>query len=291
MPEPDAESESVIHRDGIDELSVRLMAAEGPYAPTVHFDHEGNSTILIDKDSDGVYELGITAAGEYPEPLWHDLEEGDITEDALEYLESRMVDEHSIDLSQDFDADWKDDETDDAELATDGGVDQSEAGTHHLQGANTHPDGDRCDLEFCQRCGHAFTTALEGYFVDKEDVGPDAKGGTAEIFRLDVEDRSGDEWMGFEEQDIGPWCDQCSWHLQRKRIKEAVTDGGVDQDDGAVGEIVYVLAGSDVNGGGPKVLDTFADEDRAEQAREAIWSALGRVPTVSNVWVYEQVVR
>lgn len=104
--------------------------------------------------------------------------------------------------------------------------------THHLQGANTHPDGDRCDLEFCQRCGHAFTTALEGYFVDKADVGPDAKGGTAEVFRLDVEDRSGDEWMGFEEEDIGPWCDQCSWHLQRKRTKRAVTDGGVDRPDG-----------------------------------------------------------
>lgn len=88
----------------------------------------------------------------------------------------------------------------------------------HLQGAQMSPDGShRCDLEYCQRCGHAFTTAIEGYVVGQDDVGADADGGTAEVFRLDVEEQLGREWFGFKEEDIGPWCDSCSWIVQAKR--------------------------------------------------------------------------
>ena len=92
-------------------------------------------------------------------------------------------------------------------------------------GTLNHPDGDRCDLEYCQRCGHTFTTALEGYFVDGDDIGPDAEGGTAEVFRLDVEEQLGREWLGFKEEDLGPWCDTCSWVIQRKRSTDGDSGG------------------------------------------------------------------
>lgn len=95
---------------------------------------------------------------------------------------------------------------------------EEKMGKSELQGAQMYADGThRCDLEYCQRCGHAFTTAIEGYWVGPEDVGPDAEGGTAEVFRLDVEEQLGREWFGFEEEDIGAWCESCSWIVQSKR--------------------------------------------------------------------------
>lgn len=85
-------------------------------------------------------------------------------------------------------------------------------------GAQSHSDGDRCDLEYCQRCGHAFTTAIEGYWVSPNDIGPDADGETARLFREDAENFG--EWQGFKEEDEGPWCDSCSWVLQRRRTEK-----------------------------------------------------------------------
>lgn len=77
--------------------------------------------------------------------------------------------------------------------------------------------GASCDVDFCQRCGLAFNPDYQGYFVDTNDVGPDAEGGTAEIFRQDAQNFG--TWQGFEEEDMGPWCDPCSWVVQRKRTK------------------------------------------------------------------------
>ena len=91
----------------------------------------------------------------------------------------------------------------------------------HRRGAQMHPGGDRCDLEFCQNCTHAFTTALEGFWVGPDDIGEEAEGGTAEVFREDAQNFG--EWQGFEEEDVGPWCQSCSWKLQRKRTKQGVT--------------------------------------------------------------------
>ena len=90
-----------------------------------------------------------------------------------------------------------------------------------LQGAQMNPDGDRCDLEFCQNCGHAFTTALEGFWIGPDDIGADAEGGNAYVFREDAEKFG--EWQGFEEEDIGAWCQNCSWELQRNRTKHEAT--------------------------------------------------------------------
>lgn len=73
------------------------------------------------------------------------------------------------------------------------------------------------DPHTCQECGITFDFVHEGYYVDTVDVGPDAEGGTAEVFRLDVEDQLGDEWLGFKEEDIGPWCHYCSWKIQQRR--------------------------------------------------------------------------
>lgn len=103
---------------------------------------------------------------------------------------------------------------------------QSTSGMEHY-GRQSHPDGDRCDLEYCQGCGLAFTTTELGHFVDSVDVGKDAEGGTAQVFRQEA-DRLGREWLGFEEDDVGPWCDSCSDRLQRKRSAKLVTDGGTD---------------------------------------------------------------
>lgn len=83
---------------------------------------------------------------------------------------------------------------------------------------------DSCDVDFCQGCGTAFAPANEGWFVDKPDVGKDAEGGTARLFREDATNFG--VWQGFKEEDIGPWCDSCSWKLQRKRTQKVATDGG-----------------------------------------------------------------
>ena len=72
------------------------------------------------------------------------------------------------------------------------------------------------DIDECQECGTEFNQAYGGYYVDNEDVGKDTHGGTAEVFRQNVE-KSGNEWGGFKEEDIGPWCDSCSWIIQRRR--------------------------------------------------------------------------
>lgn len=84
-------------------------------------------------------------------------------------------------------------------------------------GRLNHPDGDRCDLEYCQRCGLAFDPAEQGYLVSNIDVGADAEGETARLFREDAENVG--EWLGFEEEDLGAWCDSCSWPLQSKRTQ------------------------------------------------------------------------
>lgn len=81
------------------------------------------------------------------------------------------------------------------------------------------------DIDDCQFCGCTFNQAYGGYFVGDADVGSDAKGGTAEIFRQAAEDHLGDrEWLGFQEEDIGPVCDSCSWKLQSKRTGNRIQD-------------------------------------------------------------------
>ncbi len=72
------------------------------------------------------------------------------------------------------------------------------------------------DIDECQECGCVFNQAYGGYYVDVQDVGADATGETARLFREDVE-KAGNEWGGFTEEDIGPWCDSCSWIVQRRR--------------------------------------------------------------------------
>lgn len=73
------------------------------------------------------------------------------------------------------------------------------------------------DPHTCKSCGTDFDYAREGIIVDDADVGPNATGGTAELFRIDIEDHYGNEFLGFEEEDIGAWCHYCSYELQRKR--------------------------------------------------------------------------
>jgi predicted HNH restriction endonuclease len=76
------------------------------------------------------------------------------------------------------------------------------------------------DLDICQFCGILFNQAYGGYFIDHVDVGRDAEGATAEIFRKDVEDEHDPRrrvFLGFKESDIGPVCDSCSFRLQAKR--------------------------------------------------------------------------
>lgn len=80
-------------------------------------------------------------------------------------------------------------------------------------GTLNHPDGDRCDLEFCQRCGLAFDPANHGWYIDQPDL--EGNGDNARLFREDAENFG--DWQGFEEEDVGPWCDSCSWVLQRRR--------------------------------------------------------------------------
>lgn len=75
------------------------------------------------------------------------------------------------------------------------------------------------DIHTCEGCGVEFDLNQGGYYVDGVDVGEDAAGGTACVFRVDTEEQMGNEWTGFEEEDIGAWCETCSWPLQRKREK------------------------------------------------------------------------
>lgn len=82
-------------------------------------------------------------------------------------------------------------------------------------------------MDFCQRCGLAYDPAKQGWFVDTVDVGDDPSGDTARLFREDAEDFG--EWQGFEEEDIGPWCDSCSWVLQRRRTAHP-NRGGVSAE-------------------------------------------------------------
>ena len=74
---------------------------------------------------------------------------------------------------------------------------------------------DCCDVDFCQRCT-VLIREDEGYFIDKDDIGKNANGATAEVFRADVE-KYGKLFTGFIEEDIGAWCDTCSWILQEQR--------------------------------------------------------------------------
>lgn len=89
--------------------------------------------------------------------------------------------------------------------------------------------GRSCDLEYCQECGLSMDSANHGYFITERDV--NGEGETARLFREDVEGY-GNEWQGFEEEDIGPVCHSCSWILQRKRERVALTDGGQPAEDG-----------------------------------------------------------
>lgn len=77
--------------------------------------------------------------------------------------------------------------------------------------------GEYVDVDFCQHCALAYNPAQQGYFVDTIDVGPDPDGDTGRLFREDAEHFG--EWTGFQKEDIGPWCDQCSWIIQRKRTR------------------------------------------------------------------------
>lgn len=94
---------------------------------------------------------------------------------------------------------------------------RTDGGPPGVSRGQPHPDGNRCDLEFCQRCGLAFTTAIQGYIVERVDLGPDADGETARLFREDAENFG--EWQGFGEEDLGAWCDSCSWVVQRRRTE------------------------------------------------------------------------
>lgn len=77
------------------------------------------------------------------------------------------------------------------------------------------PNTEQNDLEYCNGCGRSGDPAHHGFYVDSVDIGADADGGTAQVFREDAENFG--EWEGFEEEDIGFWCHSCSWKIQRKR--------------------------------------------------------------------------
>lgn len=90
------------------------------------------------------------------------------------------------------------------------------ARTQHVE--PTHA-GRRVDLDYCQRCGTAFSTHYSGWYIDTADV--EGYGDNARLFREDAENFG--QWQGFEEEDIGPWCESCSRVLQRKRTKNRST--------------------------------------------------------------------
>lgn len=72
------------------------------------------------------------------------------------------------------------------------------------------------DIDECQECGTEFNQSYGGYYVDKEDLGPDPAGATGVLFKEESE-KFGNQWTGFKEEDIGPWCDSCSWVVQQRR--------------------------------------------------------------------------
>jgi len=79
---------------------------------------------------------------------------------------------------------------------------------------------DCCDVDFCQKC-EILIPEDSGYFIDRQDIGKDADGGTADVFRADI-NHCGNVFTGFKEEDLGAWCDNCSWYLQEKRSKSTV---------------------------------------------------------------------
>lgn len=85
------------------------------------------------------------------------------------------------------------------------------------------PNTAKNDLEYCNGCGQSGDPAHHGYYVDDNDVGKDAEGDNARLFREDAENFG--EWQGFEKEDIGFWCYSCSWTVQRKRTKNSDSTG------------------------------------------------------------------
>lgn len=77
------------------------------------------------------------------------------------------------------------------------------------------------DLDECQECGTVFNQAYQGYYVDEVDLGSDPDGAVGRLFKRESE-KFGNEWGRFKEKDLGPWCDSCSWIVQRWR---EITDG------------------------------------------------------------------
>jgi len=67
---------------------------------------------------------------------------------------------------------------------------ESEPGTFVINGEEftakefteiTTRTGDACDVDFCQHCGLAYNPAEQGWYVDRNDIGPDADGETARL--------------------------------------------------------------------------------------------------------------
>ena len=58
-----------------------------------------------------------------------------------------------------------------------------------------------------------------GVYVDTMDVKDDQNGGVDEIAELEAERLSLGEFQGFEEDDIGFWCDNCWSVLLNKRTE------------------------------------------------------------------------
>ena len=130
---------------------------------------------------------------------------------------------------------------------------ESEPGTFVINGEEftakefteiTTRTGDACDVDFCQHCGLAYNPAEQGWYVDRNDIGPDADGETARLFREDaLKGRSETEWAGFTEEDVGAWCDSCSWVIQRKRTQRvALADGGKPQNRNASPDLPTEIA-------------------------------------------------
>lgn len=72
------------------------------------------------------------------------------------------------------------------------------------------------DIDECQECGAEFNQAYGGYYVDTADLGPEPDGAVGRLFKQEST-KFGNEWDGFKEEDLGPWCDSCSWVVQRRR--------------------------------------------------------------------------
>ncbi len=80
---------------------------------------------------------------------------------------------------------------------------------------NNHSES--CNVDFCQNCISVIPDG-EGIYVDENDIDEEHTGGTEEMFRNDLK-HIGRVFLGFNEEDIGPWCSSCSWELERKRSK------------------------------------------------------------------------